>query len=118
MSTGGKKRAPMRLKRFVAYWAIAGLLIPMIFISTFKILSLFKPTTLPIVIALALLQYVLWPSQIMLVGLNEAPLHEILSAIAISVTVNIVVYSVVGSMLWCFLRRSRKPTGDSSDKAQ
>ena len=97
-----KERNPMRFGRFVAYWAIAGLLIPVGSFVAFWIVSFFSPS-LGAVVILAALRLLLWPTQMIFIGFHGSPTHEILPNV-LAIILNVALYGVVGSVVWCIRR--------------
>jgi hypothetical protein len=56
-------------------------------------------------VLLAIIRLILWPTQILFIGFHGAPAAESLSANAVSITLNALLYAAVGSLLWWLLRR-------------
>ncbi|MBZ0160621.1 hypothetical protein [Candidatus Methylomirabilis sp.] len=88
----------MKMTRFVMYWTLAGLLIPVvIFIIARYLWDIFDWPYLGVV---------LWPSSIMLMALETIHQRwwEPIVVVAISVGSNVVLYSTVGGVLWLLWR--------------
>jgi len=104
----------MRFRRFVAFWAIAGLVIPIAFLVTVELVALLgalfgvSPGAMVIMAMIAVLRLFLWPTQIMFIGFHGSPGRDILLANAVSVILNIVLYCVLGSVIWCIRSWSRR----------
>lgn len=95
----------MKLWRWIGWCALAGLIVPAVLILRWKVLgSIFGR-----------LELILWPSSIMLLGL-EGPTPrssiDIIGFYAIVIAMNMALYAVVGTVLWPLLRialRRRSP---------
>ena len=96
----------MRFGRFVAYWALAGLLIPVgIIVGFWIVVSFFSPDVGGgAVVILAVLRLFLWPTQMMFIGFHGSPAHEILLVNVVAIILNVALYCVVGSVVWCIRR--------------
>ncbi len=101
------------MKKMAVLGALIGLAIPMIFTALFLILSLIQHRTnmsiAAVTIFLALIQYIVWPSQALLIPFSGAPWHQILPMFGISVLVNMTVY-IAGAVFVGLLRRPRGST--------
>lgn len=88
----------MKMIRFVMYWALAGLFIPVVILIIAQYLwDIFEWPYLVVA---------LWPSSIMLMALEaiHQPWWWQIVVPAISIGTNVVLYSTVGAMLWLFWR--------------
>lgn len=89
----------MKMSRFVMYWALAGLLIPVAILIIARYLWDIFEWPYPVV--------TLWPSSIMLMALdtlNHPPWWWSIVVIGISVGTNVILYSTVGAVLWSLWR--------------
>jgi hypothetical protein len=95
------KRMKLRLRKWVFWWSVLGLLVPGVLILRWKIFgSVFGQ-----------MEAILWPSSIVLIGLEgQVSIFVILLGYAIAIVANVVVYSGIGLLSWpavrIMLRRS------------
>ena len=88
----------MTMKRFVMYWALAGVLVPVTIVLVSRLQDgVFEWPDLAVI---------LWPSSIMLMALEaiHQPWWWQIVVPAISIATNVVLYSTVGAVLWLFWR--------------
>lgn len=87
----------MKMMRFVMYWALAGLLVPVaILIIALYLWDIFDWEYSVVT---------LWPSSIMLMALDtldQPPWWWVIVVVGIAVGTNVVLYSIVGAVLWLF----------------
>ncbi|MEK6527039.1 MAG: hypothetical protein AABZ22_09205 [Nitrospirota bacterium] len=88
------------MKRYVMYWAVAGIVVPIMLI----ILAQLQGGTFESpYLALAL-----WPSSILLMAIHYPGVGWAIFVYAISIMINVVLYSAVGAAVWWlrqFLKR-------------
>jgi hypothetical protein len=91
------------MKRFVFKWAIAGLLVPVIILLIARLQGgVFRWPYLAVI---------LWPSWIMAGAIDASenpPLSFIIFVLGISIGLNVVLYSVLGVLVWWFMRFWKK----------
>lgn len=97
----------LRLWKWILWWALAGLLVPVLLILRWKLLgSIFGE-----------LELVFWPSSIMLLGL-EGPASrrrlDIVEFYALVMAMNVVLYAVVGLAVWPPIRAAFRQRGSVS----
>jgi hypothetical protein len=95
------------LKRFILYWAIAGFIVPVVIMIVTRLQGgVFKWPYLALT---------LWPSVVIAAAADvfeNPPLSSLIIFVAISIGINVVVYSAIGSLVWwIFLRQAKEGTG-------
>lgn len=97
----------LRLRKWVLWWALGGLLVPVLLILRWKLLgSIFGE-----------LELILWPSSIMLLGLEgpaSRPRLDIVEFYALVMAMNVVLYAVVGLATWPLIRLAFPQRGSVS----
>ncbi len=83
------------MKRFVTYWALAGVLIP---ILLYSVRFLFHPRFNPYLIV------AMWPSSILTMGAQNAGALGGSVIVLIAIVINAVLYSVIGALIWWVMR--------------
>ncbi len=82
----------MKMIRFVMYWALAGLFIPVVILIISQYLwDIFEWPYLVVA---------LWPSSIQLMAIHEPDVTFTVIVLGISIGINVLLYSVVGAVLW------------------
>lgn len=82
-------------KKFLLWWALAGLLVPLVF----ELIYWLIPTPLLSVISAAFAPF-LWPSSILLVVLDgQVSILDIISVFTLSIGINIILYTVIGAII-------------------
>ncbi len=91
----------MTMRRFVMYWALTGILVPVVVIALGELEVVLGKAFLWLDVAIYL-----WPSWIVAGALEAVhqPWWWVIVVIAISIGTNVVLYSIVGAVLW-LLRR-------------
>jgi len=81
------------MKRFVLYWALAGLAVPLVILVAHWLRI--GPYVIP-----DHLKIMLWPSSIVTMALQKANPVFAAAVLIASITLNVGVYSAVGALLW------------------
>lgn len=85
---------------------IAGIIIPLLCIVGLTILSVLPPFVLPdalvsqALMLIALLQYFVWPSYLLLLGMRGLPVVQFVGAVTVSILMNGLLYSILGVLIW------------------
>ncbi len=89
------------MTRFVAYWALAGLFIPLCILVTTQIENWVGDF---FAWRLDLIAVIFWPSSLMLMALDAVhqPWWWAPFVYALSISINVILYSAIGSVLWLF----------------
>jgi hypothetical protein len=80
------------MMRFVMYWALAGILVPVAILTVDELQGVFQWPYLAVA---------LWPSSILTMAIQEGASTSFkILVLAISIGVNVVLYSAVGTAVW------------------
>lgn len=90
----------MTFTRFTAIFAVIGFLVPLLFRAT----SHYQSTNLNVEIAVERLMLLLWPTSLMTLPASPDPSFET-KLFLFSLVANVIVYGVVGALIWLGLRR-------------
>jgi len=93
----------MSMTRFISMFAVAGGILPLIFVLTGWAVGKTQGIELKVLIIFQNIMLMLWPSSLMLLptGSDESLLPF---ALLISIPVNIVFYAVIGTVVWYGLK--------------
>jgi len=94
--------------RVLFAWAVAGAAIPIAFLGLWGLMQSL-PTGVSSVVGpwLALLQYVLWPSVVLLLGMHQMSWVEAVPMVGVAVVANVAIYSIVGVLVRFVVRGTR-----------
>jgi len=92
----------MTFVRFTAIFAAAGLLIPLLFRGAWYFLN--QSTNLNVHVVVEKLMLLLWPTSLMTLPASPDPGFET-KLFLFSLVANVIVYSVIGALVWLGLRR-------------
>jgi hypothetical protein len=86
-------------KKWIFWWAAAGLLVPTVLLLNWLVLGHGFGTT----------EVVLWPSSMITMALESQPnVATIVVVYAIAIATNIMLYSMVGAVMWLFIAQFRR----------
>jgi hypothetical protein len=92
----------LKLWKWMSQCGLVGLLVPAVLILRWKLLGS----------TFGRLELILWPSSILLMGLEgQRSAFIIILSYAIVIAVNIVLYCVIGLLMWPALRLALRPRG-------
>jgi hypothetical protein len=90
----------LTLGKWMFWWGSIGLLVPVALILRWKLLGS----------TFGQIELILWPSSIMLMGLEgQRSVFIIILSYAMVIMANIVFYCVIGLLTWLFLRIAPRP---------
>ncbi|CAH1385770.1 hypothetical protein [Candidatus Nitrotoga sp. M5] len=90
------------MMRFVGLFALAGMLIPIVLRGAWVLVDRYLGSNLDIQVAIQKLTLVLWPSWLM--GLADVPNNQEIQLFLILLAVNIILYAVLGVLIWLGLK--------------
>jgi hypothetical protein len=103
------------LKRAAIVGGLMGFVVPVVFSGLFLMLSLIPGsyrTTAPIgilTVVLALAQYALWPTQVLLIPFSGAPWPQVVPMLTLSIGANVAIYVFVTIGAGLLRRRRQAP---------
>jgi hypothetical protein len=89
----------MRLRRAIALSTALGVAVPALIEAIFHLM----PYNLELEILLEDIALILWPSSIMLIAFDNARGFVVLEALALTIGINVVLYVVIGSLVWSLI---------------
>ena len=94
----------MSFVRFLAWFAIGGVLVPLIFQVVWWLVDRYQPANLDLGLGVQRIMLILWPSSLMMLpaGSDES---LFLVALSISIVVNVVFYVAIGVAIWYGFRK-------------
>lgn len=92
----------MTLPKFTAIFAVAGLMVPVVFQAVWYFVDRSANLKAGVIVQYAML--VLWPTSLMTLPTSPDPGFET-HAFLISVIANVVIYAVLGALIWLGLRK-------------
>lgn len=96
----------LTILKWLFYWGALGLLVPAVLLLRWKLFG----------IMFGQLEATLWPSSIFTIGLEGNPtISTILFVYAVAFVVNVLLYSLIGLLIWPVLRFFLRQRAESHD---
>jgi len=91
--------------RFVRSWAIVGAVVPFVFLLAWSLIQRYPSIDRSVHGILFKLQLIVWPGSLFEIGAEMSGKAISWGAIALGVLVNILLYALIGFLIWVASRR-------------